>query len=322
MSARRIILIVAALMITAGTAVVARYWAANQQATVVEIAKPVEKPREKGPMVLVAQVDVPTGAFVKEGLVRWAEWPSDSEVPKSYLTQGDYQLEDFYGSVLRRGVTAGEPFVRKWVIRPGDRGFLAAVLQPGYRAMAIRVNATSGIGGLAFPGDRVDLILTHTVGVGGNLPGDAESDAAESDDLKTRRKSGGQLVSETVLTNVRILAVDQYTNEGEGAPRVAKNATLELTPKQAEMLAVVKEMGTITLSLRSLAKDEEEMERLSNLEDPMDETDPEVGETYTFDSEVSKLIALKRRGRGTGVGGVRKKVVNVTRGNDTKSHSF
>ena len=88
------------------------------------------------------------------------------------------------------------------------------------------------------------------------------------------------------------------------------------------MLAVVKEMGTITLSLRSLAKDEEEMERLSNLEDPLEESDPEVGETYTFDSEVSKLIALKRRGRGTGVGGVRKKVVNVTRGNETQSQSF
>ena len=322
MSARRIILIVAALMITAGTAIVAKNWVDRNRATVAQPAQQAPEPIKRvGPMVLVAQMPVPTGAFIKEGHLRWIEWPAGEVLPDSYITDDQLTIADLYGAVARRAITAGEPVVRKRIIRPGDRGFLAAVLKPGFRAMAIRVNATSGIGGLVFPGDRVDLILTHTVGVGGNLPGDEESNAGDEESLKKRRKSGGQLVSETVLTNVRILAIDQFTNEADGKPRVAKNTTLELSPKQAEMLAVVGQMGSITLSLRSLAKDEEEMERLGNLEDPLEEADPEVGETYTFDSEVSKLIALKRQGSGTGQGR-RKKVVNVSRGNEIQSQSF
>ena len=102
-------------------------------------------------------------------------------------------------------------------------GFLAAVLRPGYRAMAISVNATSSISGLIFPGDRIDLILTHTV--------------------------SGQKVSETVLENVRILGIDQFIDEGSGSPRVGKNANLEVTPKQAEMLAVLQQLGSIFAQL-------------------------------------------------------------------------
>src|SRR3546814_10378317 len=88
--------------------------------------------------------------------MRISEWSSD--VCSSDL---ETKPEDLYGAVVRRGFTAGEPIVSRRVILPGDRGFLAAVLRPGFRAIAIRVNATSGVSGLVFPGDHIDLILTH-----------------------------------------------------------------------------------------------------------------------------------------------------------------
>jgi len=169
---------------------------------------------------------------------------------------------------VRRGISAGQPITRGRSVNSGDRGFLAAVLRPGYRAVSLRVNATSSIAGLIFPGDRVDIILTHSVKVDG-----------------PRRR-----VSETVLTNVRILAIDQKTNDQDNAPKVGKNATFEVTPKQAEMLSVLSDLGKLSLSLRSLAKDEAELQRLANSEEPLAEPNAEKGKTHTWDSEVSHLL--------------------------------
>ena len=289
MSARRIMLIVVALLITVGTAAVARNWVSSRQ-TVVQAPSPVAAPI-KGPMVLVAQTDIPTGVFVQPNYLRWTIWPDDI-IPENYFTNDLFAMEDLSGAVVRRGFTAGEPITKKRIVQPGERGFLAAVLRPGYRAMAIRVNATSGIGGLVFPGDRVDMILTHEVKVSG------------SDEKK-------HMVSETFLTNVRVLAIDQFVDEADGKPRVGKNATIEITPKQAEMLAVVSEIGPISLVLRSLAKDEEELDALANLEDPLAEPDPERGKTYTFDSEVS-ILASPSSGKS----------VDVSRGNTVTERRF
>jgi pilus assembly protein CpaB len=97
-------------------------------------------------------------------------------------------------------------------------------------------------------------------------------------------------VSETVLTNVRILAIDQKTNDQENAPKVGKNATFEVTPKQAEMLSVLSDLGKLSLSLRSLAKDEAELQRLAKSGEPLAEPNAEKGKTHTWDSEVSHLL--------------------------------
>ena len=168
---------------------------------------------------------------------------------------------------MRRPIAAGEPVTTGRIIKPGSRGFLAAVLRPGYRAVSLRVNATSSISGLVFPGDRVDIILTHNVSAG--------------------------RVSETILTNVRILAIDQLTNDQTQAPKIGKHATFEVTPKQAEMVTVLSDMGRLSLSLRSLATDEADLERLANADELPFEAETEKGSTHTFTSEVSRLI---RRG--------------------------
>ncbi len=290
MTPRKLILVVVVLIITVGTGLFARSWMISQRKPVL-VAEEVLPVEPEGTFVLVARTDVPTGVFVKEGHLRWQAWP-DEDVPEAYLLKESYEITDFHGSVVRRGLSAGEPVVLTRLIQPGDRGYLAAVLRPGYRAMSIRVNATSGIGGLVFPGDRVDLILTHTI----------KSEAGD--------ENNGRRASETILVDVRVLAIDQYIDESDGQARVAKTATLEITPKQAEILAVVTEVGSISLSLRSLARDQAELERLARQDEPLRETVPTKGMTFTMDSEASRLV------NGTG------RIVNVARGNKTEDRRF
>lgn len=279
MSARSIILIAAALLLTIGTIFVARSWLAANRQTAAPVAKAPVKT-----MVLVARTDLPTGTFVNEQHLRWQTWP-DSNLPENYLLKGRFDEKGLYGAVVRRSFTAGQPIVRSQVVKPGDRGFLAAVLKPGFRAYSINVTATTSIAGLVFPGDRVDLLLAHSLGKG----------------------RGGQKVSETVLTNLRVLAIDQSVNDQAKKPRVGKTVTFEVTPKQAEILAVVSGLGRLSLSLRSLAKDKAEMKRLVNSEDPLEEPAARMGRTYTRGSEASVLMGFSGTGVSVVRGGKKKK---------------
>jgi pilus assembly protein CpaB len=131
------------------------------------------------------------------------------------------------------------------LVRPGERGFLAAALGPGMRAVTVGVSATSGVAGFVFPGDRVDIVLTHQVAGGGS-----------GDPLR---------VSETIIRNVRVLATDQRINardaEGNQVATAIATVTLEATPRIAERIAVAQSIGQLSLSLRSLADNTAELER-------------------------------------------------------------
>ncbi|TFH42824.1 MAG: Flp pilus assembly protein CpaB, partial [Lysobacterales bacterium] len=191
MSVRNILLVVAALLITLGTGLLARGWLSSQR--VETVAGPAPEVVRAATYVLVAEIDLPTGMFLKKEHMRWQAWP-DEALPETYIIRQDGAPEEaadeeVVGAVVRRGITAGEPIARGRIIKPGDRGFLAAVLRPGYRAMSVRIDATSSIAGLVLPGDRVDVILTHQIIRG-----------------KTTRRA-----SETVLGNVCVLAIDQTT---------------------------------------------------------------------------------------------------------------
>ncbi len=260
MSVRNIILILVVVAITAGTGLVARSWINNQRQEPVVAALP---PPVKKTFVLVADKDLPTGTFIKENLLTWQSWP-DEKLHQSYVIKDKSDLKELVGSVVRRAISAGEPVSIGRLVKPGSRGFLAAVLRPGYRAVSLRINATSSISGLVFPGDRVDVILTHTV--------------------------NAKRVSETVLTNVRVLAIDQQTNDQAQAPKVGKHATFEVTPKQAEMFSVLSDMGKLSLALRSLAKDQAELERIAASGEPLADPETAKGETHTWSSEVSRLL--------------------------------
>ncbi|MGH6934387.1 MAG: Flp pilus assembly protein CpaB, partial [Dongiaceae bacterium] len=133
--------------------------------------------------------------------------------------------------------------------RPGDRGFLAAVLSPGMRAMTIGVGNVGAVAGLIFPGDRVDILLTQRMP---KFKGEAgELDDADAGKYRPR-------TTETLFENVRLLATNRRLNDLDKEPKDVDNITIEVTPKQAEMLAVVRELGSLTLSLRGLATPEEE----------------------------------------------------------------
>jgi pilus assembly protein CpaB len=238
MGPRRIIVLLIAVIAAGGTAMYARNWIASQQ-TAVAVAAPA--PKEEIYEVLVADTNLPAGTFVKPQHVRWQRWPTD-DVPESYVLRGQRTEEEMVGAVVRHGIAPGEPITDGAVVKPGDRGFLAAVLAPGMRAVSVPVTPTASNSGLIFPGDRVDLILTQTL------------NSTDGSGGATRR------VSETVLENIRIIAMGTETGddpkEGKSHEK-ARTATFEVTPRQAEAVALVTELGKLSLSLRSLATDSE-----------------------------------------------------------------
>jgi pilus assembly protein CpaB len=146
---------------------------------------------------------------------------------------------------VRNAITAGQPITQGALVKPGDRGFLAAALGPGMRAVTVSVSAASGVAGFVFPGDRVDMVLTQDVPGGGDGP-----------PLKA---------SETIVRNLRVLAADQRSTpeDADGNRQVvtASTVTLEATPKIAEKIAVASTMGQLSLSLRSIADNAQELER-------------------------------------------------------------
>ena len=288
MSARSIMLIAAALLLVVGTVFVARAWLDSQR----QVAAPAPEPKKEQVLrVLVAEVALPAGTFLKEEHLRWQPWPSDTQVPESYLVRKTTDPVDLFGAVIRRGISAGEPITTGRIIKPGDRGFMAAVLIPGYRAMSIKIGADSGVAGLVFPGDRVDIILTHSL----------------------EKKDGEQhRASETILKNVRILALDSRVDDVTGQPKLAKTATVELKPKQVEILSVARELGRLSLSLRALAKNEAELERLANSGEPLQEPEPTSGKTYTWDAEASVLVGFPDSDENQ---------VTVVRGNNAQNQS-
>jgi len=261
MGPRRIIVLLLALVVAGVTALYARSWVANNQRPVTVIAAP-EPAEEDFNEVLVAEVNLPAGRFIKLENVRWQSWPDD-DIPDNYLVKGDADKNSIVGAVVRRGLAPGQPITKATVVKPGDRGFLAAVLTPGKRAVSVPINATSGNSGLIFPGDRVDLILTQTL---------------ESADGDLARR-----VSETVLSDIRIIAMGVETSDnatdGKNHEK-ARTATLEVTPRQAEGVALVTELGKLSLSLRSLAVDESKPAVAAS----------DYEETPTWDKDVSTVL--------------------------------
>lgn len=175
--------------------------------------------------------------------VGYQPWP-DELVQDAYFIDGTADVNALMGTVVRYPVTAGEPVTQGALVAPGDRGFLAAALGPGMRAVTVPVSAQTGVAGFVFPGDRIDLVLTQTV---------------EGDGQPLR-------AAETVLSNLRVLATDQTTEQttddaGKTVVNTFQTVTLEVTPKIAEKIAVAQTVGTLSLVLRSIRDNSDELER-------------------------------------------------------------
>ncbi|MFO1190295.1 MAG: Flp pilus assembly protein CpaB [Alphaproteobacteria bacterium] len=238
------VLIVALLAVATagGAALIARNWLDSQRAALASAqprqgvaAAPVQK------QVLVARQTIQLGRFLKAEDLRWQSWPTDGIVDR-HIVKDQRPMEDVIGSVARSRIVAGEPITDERVVKPGERGFLAAVLAPGTRAISVGVNATSGIAGFIFPDDRVDVMVAVEMEIGNG-------------DQRIKR-----FATETVLHDIRVLAIDQASDDRNGKPVLGKTATLEVTPKQAEIIAVAAEYGKVVLALRGLAQQDAQSE--------------------------------------------------------------
>ena len=242
MDVKKIVLLVGALVVAAITAVMAKNMFAGAGAPQAEAAPVVPA----GPEVLVATRALPVGTIIDAEAFKYQQWP-EGLVQPAYFIKGQNAVNpaDLLGAVVRNEITAGQPLTQGALIKPGERGFLAAALGPGMRAITVAVSATSGVNGFVFPGDRVDIVLTQEVTGGG-----------EGQALK---------VSETIIRNIRVLATDKRmtAQNADGKPEVVdiSTVTLEATPKIAEKIAVAQTIGQISLSLRSLADNTAELER-------------------------------------------------------------
>lgn len=240
MDKKKLMLLLGALVVAIGTAMAARSLFAGAAAPQAEAAPPVPQ----GPKVLVAQRALPVGTIITADSVSYQLWPKEM-VQDAYYIDGKADMNKLLGTVVRYPITAGQPVTQGALVSPGDRGFLAAALGPGMRAVTIPVSQKTGVGGFVFPGDRVDLVLTQTV-----------RGESGQDSLKT---------AETILRNVRVLATDQSTEteivEGKTVVRAFRTVTVEVTPKIAEKVAVAQTIGTISLSLRSLADNQSELDQ-------------------------------------------------------------
>lgn len=229
----RVILIVVALL--AGG--VAAYLALNlgpgdaPGSPVVELA-----PQISTQEVLVAAADITQGQPLNETNVRWQAWPEEA-VNAAFISKAAKPdaLEELKGAVVRNQFVAGEPIRESKLARP-DAGFMSAILPSGKRAVAVRVSAQNTAGGFILPNDRVDVI--HTVAQGG--------------------EGGAGNVSSTILSNIRVLAIDQTVEEQQGeAVVVGKTATLEVDPAQAEVITAAEASGVLSLALRAMADADE-----------------------------------------------------------------
>ncbi len=240
MDKRKLMLLVGALIVAIGTAFAARSLFAGASTPQAEAAAKVPM----GPKVLVAQRALPVGTIITADSINFQAWPKDM-VQDAYFVEGEADMQKLLGTVVRNPITAGEPVTKGNLVAPGDRGFLAAALAPGMRAVTIPVSARTGVAGFVFPGDQIDLVLTQTV--------------------KTNSDAMALKASETILKNLRVLATDQSTEqvmvEGKTQVRAFSTVTLEVTPKIAEKIAVAQTIGTISLSLRSLADNSAELEQ-------------------------------------------------------------
>ena len=305
MDVRKLMLLIGALVIAAVTAVMAKQMFSGASAPQA-VAAPAAP---KGPEVLVATRTLPVGTLIDAEALRYQPWPKEL-VQQAYFIKGGETASgdedgkagkgddkkpqvainpaDLLGTVVRNEITAGQPITQGALIKPGERGFLAAALGPGMRAVSVDVSATSGVAGFVFPGDRVDVMLTQEV-------------AGEGASLK---------VTETVLRNVRVLAVDKrtYAVGPDGKPQFGKSkiVTFEATPKIAEKIQVAQAIGSISLALRSIADNTAELERaIAAGEVDVPETDDPVAErrmllaiaakpadtntTYTVGADVSRF---------------------------------
>jgi pilus assembly protein CpaB len=230
-----IIIVVAALAVSVLTAFMIQWYLGSRapsSKTVREII-PAER-------VLVAKKDITGGTVMKKKEhFSWQAWPK-SGLRKEFILKGSGLDKEFEGAILRHDTKSGLPLTADSMYRGGEKGFVASGLKPGMRAVSVKIDPVIGVSGFIRAGDRVDIILTTTL----TIP-DKEITRQLRNSTKSRK------VSETILRNVRVIAINQNAESSAKNQKKPKLATFEVTEKQAEILANARRMGKLFLVLRS-----------------------------------------------------------------------
>lgn len=236
MKARFAILLLINILLVVGVVVFLGMGKTQQPAAPSPTAAPVV---DDSVDVLIAANNLPPGTLIQPTDVAWLKWPKENlsdtftSKPRDMpADQASNLLNSVSGSVVRLGIAKGQPVVTGAIIKPGEKGFLAAILAPGMRAVSINISASSGGAGLILPGDRVDVLLSQGV----------------------KGEGGDRRAIETYIPDLRLIALDQRVSVDPKEPQVGRTATMEVTPHQAEMLLLGEDLGKLSLSLRSVQK--------------------------------------------------------------------
>ncbi len=186
--------------------------------------------------ILVAKSDIPTGNEISPADVQWQAWPATTATGNFIRkTSRPDAIEKLSGLIVRAPFVTGEPIREAKLVNAKGSGYMAAILPTGMRAISTQISPETGAGGFILPNDHVDVILTQR-------------------DRAAEKATGGEVqTSETILRNVRVLAIDQTVQEKNGQKVVVgKTATLELSPSQVETLTLAQTLGKLSLALRSI----------------------------------------------------------------------
>ena len=214
--------------------------------------------------VLVATKNLQMGEKLVGGSIGWQSWPKSMVSPFMITSAALPDAKTKYEMARARAtIFEGEPIIDKKLVLPNESGFMSAILPKGMRAISVSVSAVTGAGGFILPNDRVDVLLT-------------------------RKFQGKAAASETVLTNVRVLAIDQtFRPKGEKDKEFVvadKTATLELDPRQAEVISMVQDMGQLSLALRSIRENDDV---------PLAEIVPKLSDKYSKPTSRSQMTIIR-----------------------------
>jgi pilus assembly protein CpaB len=235
----------------------------------VEVSRFLSRDAGSVSPILTARGRLNAGALMTDADVEWQTPPPEFPL-EGLIVKGRFNVATLRGALLTVNLEPGQPLRERDIVPPSSQGFLTAALAPGMRAISVAVSNVSGVSGFIAPGSRVDVILTHEI-----------DDRGENPPLTPRR------FSETVLRDVRVLAIEQAVDETTGKPVIGGTATLEVTPKQAESIFVAVSMGELSLTLKGSRADPR----------------PPAGRPFTSDLEISRsawefIRGLNRFGPG------------------------
>lgn len=244
------------LIVMAGGFLVAVLVAMIVQATLKTDKKKQPVKQEARVQVVVAAKALKAGETLSAENVRWQDWPKSGVFEGLLIKEGEAKITDLAKGKVRRAVAMNEPITKTTLVEK-KVNYLAASLEDGKRAITFKISASTAVGGFVAPGDRVDILLTYRAGFRWQGASSPAVDRVIAENLRSR-------VVETILQNVKVLAVDQSVTRNEEKVKVGKTVTVELTPREAEILTLATSLGSLDLVLRPLGDD-----KISDSKEPL-----------------------------------------------------